>query len=76
MDAVNEECLSKLERIRSEIHELGESIVTAPQLLILCSDPSSARDQWNAIAQIAINEKWSFTFFPNGNVRLANLDSN
>lgn len=76
MDAVNEECLAELERIRNEIHELGESIVTTTQLLILCSDPASARDQWNAIAKIAINEKWSFTFFPNGNVKLANLDSN
>jgi hypothetical protein len=39
---------------------------------VLCPDVAIS-GQWGEIARIAIAEKWSFSFFPNGNVRFANL---
>lgn len=41
---------------------------------MLCPEGESATNQWNAIAKIAIDEGWSFTFFPNGSVRFAKLE--
>jgi hypothetical protein len=66
---------SEIERIRSEIKGSGESIVACEELRVLCEEEVPVSDQWNALAKIAINEKWSFTFFPNGSVRFANLVS-
>lgn len=60
---------SQVQRIRDEIHGCGESIVDREQLYVLC--PESSR--WNEIAKIAMVEGWSFTFFPNGSIRLAKL---
>jgi hypothetical protein len=76
---VNEErrtLQSEIERIRGEIKDSGESIVACEELRVLCAEEVPVSNQWNAIAKIAINEKWSFTFFPSGSVRFANLDSN
>jgi hypothetical protein len=58
--------------IRDEILAHGESIATCPKLLVLCPDVAIS-GQWGEIAKIAIAEKWSFAFFPNGDVRFANL---
>jgi hypothetical protein len=62
--------------MRAAIEAMGESIVTCDELLVLCEDEVLASNQWNAIARIAIEEEWSFTYFPDGSVRFAKLDSN
>ena len=67
---------SEIEKIRLAIESIGESIVTCDELRVLCEDEVVASNQWNAIARIAIQEKWSFTYFPDGRVRFAKLDSN
>jgi hypothetical protein len=58
--------------IRDEILSHGESIATCAKLLVLCPDVAIS-GQWGEIAKIAIAERWSFSFFPNGDVRFANL---
>lgn len=64
---------SQIEKIRDAIQESGECIVSREQLRMLCAEGESASGQWNAIAKIAIDESWSFTFFPDGRVRFAKL---
>jgi len=64
---------SKVEMMRYEIGEIGESIVACEELHTLCADELSTSGQWNCIAKLAIDEGWSFTFFPNGSVRFARL---
>ncbi len=59
--------------MRHEIQENGESIVRCQELRVLCADEVSGSGLWNAIAKIAINEGWSFTFFPDGSIRFAKL---
>lgn len=58
--------------IREEIRIHGESIADCAKLLVLCPDVAIS-GQWGEIAKIAISEHWSFTFFPNGDVRFAAL---
>jgi hypothetical protein len=58
--------------IRKEILSSGESIANCAKLLVLCPDVAIS-GQWGEIAKIAIDEGWSFTFFPNGDVRFANI---
>jgi hypothetical protein len=58
--------------IRAEILAAGESIASCAKLLLLCPDVAIS-GQWGEIAKIAIVEGWSFCFFPNGDVRFANL---
>jgi hypothetical protein len=58
--------------IREEIRNNGESIANCARLLVLCPEVAIS-GQWGEIAKIAIAEKWSFTFFPNGDVRFAPL---
>jgi hypothetical protein len=58
--------------IRAEIEAQGESIANCTKLLALCPEVAIS-GQWGEIAKIAIAEKWSFTFFPNGDVRFAPL---
>jgi len=58
--------------IRAEIEATGESIANCAKLLVLCPEVAVS-GQWGEIAKIAINENWSFTFFPNGDVRFAAL---
>jgi hypothetical protein len=41
------------------------------ELRVLCADVVLVSNQWGAIAKIAINEGWSFTFFPDRSVRFA-----
>ena len=66
---------SQVERIRREVKDTGESIVGCEELRVLCADDVAVSDQWDAIAKIALNERWSFTFFPDGSVRFAPLDA-
>ena len=58
--------------IREEILARGESLANCAKLLVLCPDVSIS-GQWGEIAKVAIAERWSFSFFPNGDVRFANL---
>jgi hypothetical protein len=58
--------------IREEILVYGQSIANCAKLLVLCPEVS-INGQWGEIARIAIVERWSFSFFPNGDVRFANL---
>jgi hypothetical protein len=58
--------------IRAEILERGESVATCGTLILLCPHVAIS-GQWGEIARIAITEHWSFSFFPNGDVRFANL---
>ena len=58
--------------IRDEIRAYGESIATCGTLILLCPHVAIS-GQWGEIAKIAIAEKWSFSFLPNGDVRFANL---
>jgi hypothetical protein len=60
--------------IREEIRSKGESIANCAKLLALCPEVAIS-GQWGEIAKIAIVEKWSFTFFPNGDVRFAPLQA-
>jgi hypothetical protein len=59
-------------KIRAEIREHGESITHCGTLILLCPHVAIS-GQWGEIAKIAIAEGWSFCFFPNGDVRFANL---
>ena len=63
---------TQLVTIRAEIVAHGESIATCATLLLLCPDVAIS-GQWGEIAKIAIAERWSFCFLPNGDVRFANL---
>lgn len=63
---------TQIAAIRKEILGSGESIANCAQLLVLCPDVAIS-GQWGEIAKIAIGEHWSFSFFPNGDVRFANL---
>jgi hypothetical protein len=63
---------SQVATIREEIRTYGESIANCAKLLVLCPDVAIS-GQWGEIAKIAISEQWSFTFFPNGDVRFAPL---
>jgi len=64
---------SQVEIVRQEIQEYGESVVGCAELRVLCPDEVPASTQWNAIARIAKNENWSFTYFSDGSVGFANL---
>ncbi len=72
ISSMREKLKSQIEKIRAEIQERGESTVGCEELCVLCPDVSES-GQWNEIAKIAMVEGWSFTFFPNGSIRLAKL---
>ena len=63
---------TQIERMRRDVQANGECIVQCDELRVLCAD-APASNQWDAIAKIAIDERWSFTFFPDGSVRFAML---
>jgi hypothetical protein len=63
---------TQVDTIRSEILAKGESIATCGKLLLLCPHVAIS-GQWAEIAKIAIAERWSFSYFPNGDVCFANL---
>ena len=62
----------EIERIRNEISERGESTVSAKELRRFYDD-ATATEQWGHIAKLAIDEHWTFTFFPDGAIRFAKL---
>ena len=59
--------------MRAEIEQSGESLLGRGELNLLCMGEISEDHRWNVIAQIAINEGWSFTFFPDDSVRFAKM---
>ena len=59
--------------MRTEIEQSGETLLEPGELNLLCLDEVSDDYRWNIIAEIAINEGWSFTFFPDDSVRFAKL---
>jgi hypothetical protein len=59
--------------MRSEIEQSGESLLEPGELNLLCQGKFSDDHRWKTIAEIAINEGWSFTFFPDDSVRFAKL---
>jgi hypothetical protein len=63
---------AQIEKIRADIEVLGESILPIAELRQLCPELGTS-DQWEQIANIAITERWAFTFFPNGDVRFEKL---
>lgn len=63
----------QVQQIRYTIEQFGESILSPKELTALCKGEISGEHRWNVIANIAINERWSFTFFPDGRVRFAKL---
>ena len=63
---------TQIEKIRDEIRACGESIWNCDKLLLLCPEVSIS-GQWGEIARIAINQRWSFGFISNGDVRFAAL---
>jgi hypothetical protein len=63
---------AQIEKIRADIEVLGESILPIAELRQLCPELATS-DQWEQIANIAITERWAFTFFPNGDVRFEKL---
>lgn len=63
---------AQIATIREEILATGQSIANCAKLLVLCPDVAVS-GQWGEIAKIAIDERWSFTFFPNGDICFVNL---
>jgi|GEM_PF-1700977 len=66
---------SQIETVRHDIRVYGEAIVPYAELGALCADAVPPINYWEAIAKIAIDEGWSFTFFPDRSVRFAVLSS-
>lgn len=61
--------------MRHDVQLRGECIVPYDELNTLCAEAIPPRNQWEEIAKIAIDEGWSFTFFPDRSVRFAMLSS-
>ena len=66
---------SQIETMRHDVQLRGECIVPYGELSALCKEAVPPRNQWEEIAKIAIDEGWSFTFFPDRSVRFAVLSS-
>ena len=64
---------SRIETMRHDVRTRGECIVRYDELRALFADNTSPGNQWDEIAKIAIDEGWSFTFFPDRSVRFAAL---
>ena len=59
--------------MRTEIEQSGETLLEPGELNLLCLDEVWDDYRWNIIAEIAINEGWSFTFFPDDTVQFSKL---
>ena len=59
--------------MRAEIEQSGETLLEFSELNLLCRGGILDRDRWKVVAEIAINEGWSFTFFPDDSVRFSKL---
>ncbi len=59
--------------MRAEIEQCGETLLEPGELNLLCRGELSEDHRWNTIAEIAINEGWSFTFYPDDSVLFAKI---
>ena len=59
--------------MRSEIERSGETLLGPDELNLLCRGEILDIHRWKLVAEIAVNEGWSFTFFPDRSVRFAKL---
>jgi hypothetical protein len=59
--------------MRAEIEQSGETLLEPGELNLLCQGEILDDRRWNRIAEVAINEGWSFTFLPDDSVRFAKL---
>jgi hypothetical protein len=66
---------SQIEKMRRDVQARGECIVPYDEIRALCAKAIPSRNQWEEIAKIAIDEGWSFTFFPDRSVRFAKHSS-
>ncbi len=64
---------SQIETMRLDVQVRGECIVRYDKLSALCAGARPPRNPWEEIARIAIDEGWSFTFFPDRSVRFTKL---
>ena len=59
--------------MRAEIEQSGETVLEPGELTLLDRGELSEDQRWKTITEIAINEGWSFTFFPDDTVRFSKL---
>lgn len=59
--------------MRAEIEQSGETLLELAELNLLCRGEILERHRWKMVAEIAVNEGWSFTFFPDDSVRFSKL---
>ena len=59
--------------MRAKIEQSGEILLDPGELNLLCRGEMFDDHRWKLVAEIAINEGWSFTFFPDDSVRFAKL---
>jgi hypothetical protein len=59
--------------MRAEIERSGETLLDSGELNLLCRGEIPDGYRWKMVAEIAIDEGWSFTFFPDDSVRFAKL---
>jgi hypothetical protein len=63
----------RVQRMRAEIERSGETLLDPGELNLLCRGEIPDGHRWKMVAEIAIDEGWSFTFFPDDSVRFAKL---
>ncbi len=61
----------QVEVIEAQIVLLGNSHVGCDELRLLCTDEFAESTQWESVAKIAIQKRWTFTFCPDGSVVFA-----
>jgi hypothetical protein len=66
---------SGFDQARAEIEQPGESLLGGGELILRCRAEISENHRWDTIAEVAINEGWSLTFFSDDSVRFAKLQS-
>ena len=59
--------------MRAEIEQSGETLLDPGELNLLCRGEILDGHRWKMVAEIAVNEGWSFTFFPDDSVRFSKL---
>lgn len=59
--------------MRADIERSGETLLDIGELNLLCRGETLDRHRWKMVAEIAINEGWNFTFFPDDSVRFSKL---
>jgi hypothetical protein len=59
--------------MRAEIERSGEILLQPGELNLLCRGEIPDGYRWKMVAEIAVNEGWSFTFFSDDSVQFAKL---